>query len=243
VFEPVLSAFPKAALGALVVWAAMRLVDVSEFRRIARFRRSELVLALATTASVLLLDVLMGVLVAVALSILDLLRRVARPHDGVLGYVPGLAGMHDVDDYPDAHLVPGLLVYRYDSPLCFANADNFVQRALAALDQVAGETYWFILNAEANVQIDVTSLDALDNLRRRLQERGIVLALARAKHELMVDLQRAGFTERLGEERVFPTLPTAVEAYARWYTARHGSRPEGLPPAARPPAPPTDHIR
>jgi sulfate permease, SulP family len=241
VFEPVLSAFPKAALGALVVWAAMRLVDVPEFRRIARFRRSELVLALATTASVLVLDVLLGVLVAVGLSILDLLRRVARPHDGVLGYVPGVAGMHDVDDYPGAHLVPGLLVYRYDSPLFFANADNFVLRALAALDQVAGDTDWFILNAEANVQVDVTSLDALDDLRRRLQARGIIFALARAKHELMVDLQRAGFTERLGEERVFPTLPTAVEAYATWYEARHGSRPQGLPPPAGPPSPPIDH--
>jgi high affinity sulfate transporter 1 len=239
VFEPVLSAFPKAALGALVVWAATRLVDVSEFRRIARFRRSELVLALATTASVLVLDVLLGVLVAVGLSILDLLRRVARPHDGVLGYVPGVAGMHDVDDYPDAHLVPGLLVYRYDSPLFFANADNFVQRALAALDQGAGHTDWFILNAEANVQVDVTSLDALDDLRRRLQARGIVFALARAKHELMVDLERAGFTARLGEERVFPTLPTAVEAYAAWYEARHGSRPRGLPPQVGPTSPPT----
>jgi MFS superfamily sulfate permease-like transporter len=240
VFEPLLSAFPKAALGALVVWAATRLVDVSEFRRIARFRRSELVLALATTASVLVLDVLLGVLVAVGLSILDLLRRVARPHDGVLGYVPGVAGMHDVDDYPDAHLVPGLLVYRYDSPLFFANAGNFVQRALAALDQVAGDTGWFILNAEANVQVDVTSLDALDDLRRRLQERGIVFALARAKHELMLDLERAGFTDRLGEGRVFPTLPTAVEAYATWYEARHGSRPQGLPPPAGPISPPID---
>jgi sulfate permease, SulP family len=240
VFEPVLSAFPRAALGALVVWAAIRLVDVAEFRRIARFRRSELALALVTTAAVLLLDVLLGVLVAVGLSILDLLRRVARPHDGVLGYVPGVAGMHDIDDYPNAHLVPGLLVYRYDSPLFFANADNFVHRALAALDQVDADTHWFILNAEANVQIDVTSLDALDDLRRRLQARGIIFTLARVKHELMVELERAGFTERLGEEHVYPTLPTAVEAYATWYADRTGNRPPGLPPPAGPTAPLAD---
>ena len=230
VFQPVLSSFPKAALGALVVWAAMHLVDVDEFRRIAKFRRSELVLALATTAAVLLLDVLIGVLVAVGLSILDLLRRVARPHDGILGYVPGVAGMHDVDDYPDAKLVPGLIVYRYDSPLCFANADDFVHRALASLERVGGRTQWFVLNAEANVQIDVTSLDALDDLRRRLQARGIVFALARVKHELLADLTRAGFTDRLEEGRVYPTLPTAVEAYASWYTVRNGARPAGVPP-------------
>ena len=121
----VLAMFPTAALGALVVYAALRLVDVPEFKRLARFRHSEFVLALATTAAVLLFGVLYGVLVAVGLSILDLLRRVARPHDAVLGFVPGVAGMHDIDDYPDASPEPGLVVYRYDAPLFFANAENF----------------------------------------------------------------------------------------------------------------------
>jgi sulfate permease, SulP family len=225
----VLAAFPEPALGALVVWAAIRLVDVAEFRRLARFRRSELILALATTASVLAFDVLTGVLVAIGLSILDLLRRVARPHDGVLGYVPGVAGMHDVNDYPDVRQVPGLLIYRYDSPLFFANADNFVRRALGALGAADAPVRWFVLNAEANVQVDVTSIDALDELRRRLEARDIVFALARVKHELYEDLERAGFTQRLGPDRVYPTLPTAVEAYAHWYAQRTGTRPAGLP--------------
>ncbi|HSE56067.1 MAG TPA: SulP family inorganic anion transporter, partial [Nocardioidaceae bacterium] len=114
--DPVLAAFPMAALGGVVVFAAIRLVDVAELRRIARFRRTELALALATTASVLLLGVLPGIGVAIALSILDLLHRVARPHDGILGYVRDVPGMHDVDDYPEAQRVPGLVVYRYDSP-------------------------------------------------------------------------------------------------------------------------------
>ena len=230
----VLAAFPEPALGALVVWAAIRLIDVAEFRRFARFRRSEFLLALATTASVLVFDVLTGVLVAIGLSILDLLRRVARPHDGVLGYAPGVAGMHDVDDYPDARLVPGLLVYRYDSPLFFANADNFVQRALNALDAADAPVHWFLLNAEANVQVDVTSVDALDELRRRLEAQDIMFALARVKHELYDDLERAGFTQRLGPGRVYPTLPTAVEAYAQWCAEQTGTRPPGLP---EPPAP------
>ena len=122
---PVLETFPRAALAALVVWAATRLIDIPELVRIGRFRASELILALATTAAVLIVDILYGILVAIALSILDLLRRVARPNDGILGYAPGVAGMHDIDDYPDAKQVPGLLVYRYDSPLFFANAENF----------------------------------------------------------------------------------------------------------------------
>src|SRR5690606_26280901 len=131
----VLSAFPTAALGAMVVYAAIRLVDVPEFRRIGRFRRSELLLALATLIAVLVLGVLYGVLIAIGLSIFDLLRRVARAHDAILGFVPGVPGMHDIDDYPQAEPVPGLLIYRYDAPLCFANAEDFRRRALEAIDQ------------------------------------------------------------------------------------------------------------
>ena len=115
------------------------------------------------------------------MSILDLLRRIAKPHDGVLGYIPGMAGMHDVDDYPAGRQVPGLVVYRYDSPLFFANAEDFKSRALAAVDQAQGPIEWFLLNAEANIEVDLTAVDALDDLRRILADRGIVFAMARVK--------------------------------------------------------------
>jgi sulfate permease, SulP family len=209
----VLSNFPMAALGALVVYAALRLVDVPEFKRLARFRRSELILAVATTASVLLFGVLYGVLVAIALSILDLLRRVARPHDAILGFVPGVAGMHDLDDYPDADAVPGLVVYRYDAPLFFANAENFRERALAAVDDSPVPVEWFVLNAEANVEVDLTALDILDQLRSELASRGIVFAMARVKQDLRDALEAAGLVDKIGEDRIFMTLPTAVEGY------------------------------
>ncbi|MGV0811309.1 sulfate permease [Mycolicibacterium boenickei] len=205
--------FPMAALGALVVYAALRLIDVAEFRRLARFRRSELILAVATTVAVLGIGVLYGVLVAIALSLTDTLRRIARPHDSVLGYVPGVAGMHDVDDYPDAQLVPGLVVYRYDAPLFFANAEDFRERALAAVEAAPGKVEWFVYNAEANVDPDLTAVDALEQLRRNLTERGIVFAMARVKSDLRDDLVAAGFIDRVGADRIFPTLPTAVEAF------------------------------
>jgi len=210
---PLLSTFPTGALGALVVYAALRLVDLGEFRRIATFRRSEIILALATCVGVVALDVLYGVLVAVGLSVLDLFRRVARPHDGILGIAPGVPGMHDVDDYPTARPVPGLVVYRYDSPLFFANAENFRRRALAAVDASPDPVQWLLLNAEANVEIDITAVDALDALREELAQRGIVLALARVKQDLRDDLEAAGFLDRLGPDKVFLTLPTAVEAF------------------------------
>lgn len=223
---PLLATFPIPALGALVAYAALRLIELGEFRRIAAFRRTELLLALATTVGVIALDVLYGVLVAVALSVLDVLRRVARPHDGILGYVPGIAGMHDIDDYPDARPVPGLVVYRYDSPLFFANAEDFHRRALAAVDDAPSPVRWLLLNTEANVEIDITAIDALDALREELQARGIVLALARVKQDLRDDLEAAGFLDRLGPGRLFYTLPTAVEAFQRDSSGRQGGGPQ-----------------
>lgn len=213
----VLAGFPTAALGALVIYAALRLIDLAEFRRIARFRRSELVLALGTIVAVLALGVLYGVLVAIALSIFDLLRRVARGHDAVLGFVPGLAGMHDIDDYPEAKPVSGLVIYRYDAPLCFANAEDFRHRALAAVEQWderdRTSVRWFILNAEANVEVDLTALDAVEQLRADLVARGIVFAMARVKADLRDDLDAAGLTAKIGVDHLYPTLPTAIAAY------------------------------
>ena len=226
--SPLLAVFPTAALGAVVIYAATRLVDIAELRRIARFRRSEFVLSLATTGAVLAFGVLYGVGVAIALSILDLLRRIAKPHDGILGYVPGVAGMHDVDDYAAGRQVPGLVVYRYDSPLFFANAEDFKARALAAVDQANDPVEWFLLNAEANIEVDLTAVDALDELRRILAERGIVFAMARVKTELRDLLISGSFVEKVGEQRIFMTLPTAVDAYLDWYVDRHGSTPPGL---------------
>jgi sulfate permease, SulP family len=216
---PLLATFPMAALGALVVYAALRLIDVAEFRRFARFGRSELALALASTVAVLAVGVLYGVLVAVGLSILDLLRKVSRPHDGILGFVPGLAGMHDVDDYPNAQLVPGLVVYRYDAPLCFANAENFRRRALAAADSATPPARWLLLNVEAIVELDVTAADALHALCDELDRRGVVPALARVKQDLLRHLESSGLRERVGDDHVFPTLPTAVAAYRAQYEA------------------------
>ena len=218
--SPLLTLFPSAALGAIVVYAATRLVDLRGFRRLARFRRSELLLAFGALGGVLVLGVLYGVLFAVGLSVAEMLYRVARPHDAVQGLVPGLAGMHDVDDYPQAHTIPGLVVYRYDSPLFFANAENFRRRALAAVDGHDGPVAWFVLNTEANVEVDITALDSVEALRSELEARGIVFALARVKQDLLDALRAFGLADRVGAERIFPTLPTAVAAYEQWRSDR-----------------------
>ena len=229
VFGPVLAAFPQAALGGVVVYAGLRLVDIAELRRIAAFRRSELVLALVTLVSVLATGLLAGIGIAVGLSILDLIRRIAHPHDGILGYVPGMAGMHDIDDYPLATQVPGLVVYRYDSPLFFANADDFLGRAMASVGATNPTPQWFVLNAEANIDVDLTAVDTLEQLRLSLEESGIVFAMARVKMDLRAQLDAAGFVDKVGEDRIFATLPTAVAGFAHWHQTVHGTLPEGIP--------------
>jgi SulP family sulfate permease len=233
---PVLETFPQAALAAIVMWAAVKLVDVPGLRRLAAFRWSEFLLAISTTAAVLIVDILYGVLVAIGLSILELLHRVARPHDGVLGYAPGVPGMHDIDDYPDARQVPGLLVYRYDSPLFFANAVNFKQRALASVDERT-DVEWLLLNFEANVHVDLTSVDVIGELIDELTERGIDLALARVKRDTFVELEQAGLIDRIGSDRIFETLPTAVVAFVDHYESVHGHPPPGIVPPEPPQAP------
>ena len=226
---PVLATFPQAALGALVIYAAIRLIDIAEIRRIARFRWSELALMAIAAISVVAFGVLVGIGIAIALSILNLIRRMSHPHDGILGYPPGVAGMHDIEDYPDAIQVEGLVVYRYDSPLFFGNAENFLGRATESVDDAEQPVRWFLLNAESNVEVDLTAVDTLELLRESLEARGIEFAMARVKQDLRDQLDAAEFSQKVGDNRIFATLPTAVRAYARWYRTEFGRLPEGVP--------------
>jgi SulP family sulfate permease len=137
--------------------------------------------------------------------------------------------MHDVDDHPGAATVEGLVVYRYDSPLFFANAEDFRTRCREAVASAEPPVEWLLVNMEANVEVDLTALDALEELRGSLAAEGVVVALARVKDDLRHDLDRFGLTEALGEDLLFPTLPTAVAAYAAAFEARHGRPPVGVP--------------
>ena len=225
--RPLLALFPKASLGAIVIYAAIRLIDVEGFRTLRRLRASEFQLAIATTLGVLLTNLLVGVALAVSLSVIDLLGRIIRPNDAVIGEVPNLAGFHDVSDWEGATTRPGLLIYRYDAPLCFANAEHFEQRCLEALEaeesRGVAPVRWLVLNAEAIVDIDSTAAAKLQDLIDTLEQRGIQLALARVKQDLYATLLRAGLVERLGSRWIFPTIGTAVAAYERLCTETEGA--------------------
>ena len=211
---------PKAALGGVVVYAALRLIDVSELRRLRRFRSTELALAMTAFIGVLAFDVLAGILVAIGLSVADLFVRVARPPASILGRVPGLAGLHNIEDYPDAEQIPGLLVFRYDAPLCFANAADFRTHVLAAVDAADPRVEWFLLNAEAIVELDTTAVDALRQLAQDLAKRHVIFAMARVKQDLRKQLVRGELMDIIDEDRIYPTLPVAVEAFEGWRERR-----------------------
>jgi high affinity sulfate transporter 1 len=216
--RPILALFPNAALGAIVIYAATKLIEVSEFVRLYRFRRSEFILAILTTIAVLMTDILVGVGIAVALSVIELFSRVARPHDAVLGKVPGLAGFHDIEDWEGATTIPGLVIYRYDAPLCFANAENFKERSLDAIEAETTPVEWFVLNMEANVEIDITAIDMLSELRNELAAKNIVFAMARVKQDLYLELKKAGFLDTIKAEHIYPTLATAIAAFEQKIT-------------------------
>ena len=208
----VLESFPLAALSGLIMFAAAQLIDIRGFRRLWAFRRREFALALITSVGVLVFGLLYGILVAIAVSIIELLSRVARPHAAVLGTVEGIPGWHSVTDYPYAEQEPGLLVFRYDSPLFFANAEDFLRRARAAMNEYP-QARWFLVNVEAVSEVDITGLDALSELNDVCRDRGIRLGLVRAKSELLAELRRHGLLAVIGEDAVYQTMPTAVAAY------------------------------
>ncbi|WP_432810675.1 SulP family inorganic anion transporter [Pantanalinema sp. GBBB05] len=211
--RPVLALFPNAALGAIVIYAATKLIEVSEFRRLQGFRRSEFALALITTLGVLLTDILVGVGIAVGLSVIELFARLSRPHDAVMGEVPGLPGLHDIEDWSGATTIPGLVIYRYDAPLCFANVENFKRRAWAAIAAETTPVEWFVLNTEAISEVDMTAIEALAEFHSDLAAQGITFALARVKQDLYAQLKRSGLLQQITPERVYFTLHTAISGF------------------------------
>jgi SulP family sulfate permease len=211
----VIAQVPVAALAGVIVYAALTLVQPAEWRALIRFRASEAAIAAACAVSVVLFGILPGVMIAIALSIAEFMARLARPHDGVLGFVPNMAGMHDIDDY-SATTIPGLVVFRYDAPLFFMNAYDFFFKVTAALTP---DTRVVLLNMEANVELDTTALNVVQDLHRRLQADGIALWLARVKNDVLIPMRDHGVAGVIGEENMYPTLPTAVEAYKERFAA------------------------
>ena len=204
-----LADLPQTALAAVVIAAALSLMDLGILKRYFRVRKSALVLSLVATAGVVFFGVLQGIVVAIALAILMFFRRSWWPHGAVLGQVPGLRGWHDVDGHDDAVQIPGVVVYRWEAPLFFANAGAFRQqvRHLARTEQPS----WIVLQCEAITDIDVTAADMLRTLDDELNAQGIHLAFAELRSRLQEQALRYGLLETLDHDHFYPTLTMALD--------------------------------
>jgi high affinity sulfate transporter 1 len=214
VVEPgLLTNLPSTALAAIVIAAALSLFDLAGARRLLRLRRSEFGLSIVSFLGVVLFGVLPGIGIAVGLSLLDFIRHAWRPHDAVLGRVPNYKGYHDTERHPDALQVPGLVLYRWDAPLFFANADLFRIRARAVVRGVEPPVRWLVVAAEPMTDVDTTAADALDELITDLSRAGIELHFAEMKGHVKDRLRDYGVYQRLGDTCFHPTVGTAVKAY------------------------------
>lgn len=215
-FPRAIASVPIAALAGVIVYAALTLVRPDEWTALLRFRLSEFAIAASCTVAVVLFGILPGVGIAIALSIGEFIARLSRPHEGVLGFVPNYPGMHDVDDHDASITVPGTVVFRYDAPLFFMNAYDFFYKVTGALEP---DTKVVILNMEANVELDTTALNVLQELHDTLDHDGIELWLARVKNDVLIPMRDHGVAEVIGEDNMYPTLGVAVQEYRRRYPA------------------------
>jgi high affinity sulfate transporter 1 len=214
VLSPVLGQIPRTALAAVIVSAAFAIIDIPGYRSLWRVSRQEAVLAVVAALGVIVFDVLTGVLIAITLSILVALGRIARPHDAILGDAPSLDGWVETHNYPEARTEPGLLVYRFDAPLFFLNAERFCSRVEEALEKNPGAEEWLVLDFEGIGNLDATALDSLEEFLERLHALGIEqLAVARANDIVEARLARAGLVAPTGPLTTYPTINNAVRAF------------------------------
>jgi high affinity sulfate transporter 1 len=204
---------PLPMLAAIVITAAIGLIDLAAVRRLLRVRRSEFVLWLAAFLGVALLGVLVGIFVAIVLSLGDFVRRAWRPHDAVLGREDQLKGYHDIDRHPSARLIPGLLLYRFDAPLFFANAGYFRRRVRRLVAEAAQPVRWVVVAAEPITDVDTSAADLLRELLEELDQAQVTLAFAEVKGPVKDRLRRYGLFQAIGADRFFPTVGTAVDGY------------------------------
>jgi len=206
---------PSTALAAVVIAAAIGLIEVADLRRIWRIQRWEFWLSIVCFVGVAVLGAIPGIGLAIVLAVIEFLWDGWRPHSAVLGRVGGVRGYHDITRYPDARLVPGLVLFRWDAPLFFANAEFFQERVLEAVATSPTPVRRLVVAAEPVTSIDVTSADALAQLDDTLKRAGVELCFAELKDPVKDKLRRFELFERFGEPRFFATVGSAVDVYVK----------------------------
>jgi MFS superfamily sulfate permease-like transporter len=219
VFAPnLLKDLPSSALAAVVIAAAIGLFEFRDLGRIFRIQQWEFWLSIACFVGVALFGVIPGIGIAIVIAVIEFLWDGWRPHYAVLGRVDGIRGYHDVERYPEARRIPGLVLFRWDAPLFFANAELFHQRVLDAIVQSPTPVRRIIVTAKPVTSIDVTSADMLRELEQALTQAGIELRFAEMKDPVKDKLRRFELFERFGAANFYPTIGSAVDAYLDEHT-------------------------
>jgi MFS superfamily sulfate permease-like transporter len=208
---------PSTALAAVVIASAIGLFQVADLVRIFRVQRWEFWLSIACFAGVAVFGVIPGIGLAIGAAVIEFLWDGWRPYSAVLGRAEGLEGYHDVGRHPEAHQLPGLILFRWDAPLFFANAELFANRVGALTSEAAGPTRWLVIAAEPVTSLDVTSADAVAELAKTLRSAGVKLCFAELKGPVKDKFQRFGLTDALGQDAFFRTLEAAVRSYQAQY--------------------------
>ena len=213
-FAPsLLQDLPNTALAAIVIASAIGLIEVSDLRRIYRIQQWEFWLSMACFAGVAVFGAVPGIVLAIVLAVIEFLWDGWRPHSAVLGEVAYLKGYHDITRHPEARLIPGLVLFRWDAPLFFANAEFFHDRVLAAIAASPTPVRWLVVAAEPVTSVDVTSADALIELDDQLRAAGVQLSFAEMKDPVKDKLKRFGLMTRFSDQRFFATIEEAVDAF------------------------------
>lgn len=204
---------PQPVLAAVVIVAATSLFDAAALRRIWSIRPSEFVVAITCAVGVAMVGVLEGIVIAVILSILQIFERAWRPYHAVLGQPEGVPGYHDLERYPEARRIPGLLMLRWDAPLFFANANLFRDALRRRLAETDPRPRWVVVAAEPVTDVDTTAAEMLEALDHELNAAGIHLIFAELKDPVRDKIERYGLLETIDFRHFFPTLEAAVEAF------------------------------
>jgi high affinity sulfate transporter 1 len=204
---------PTAALAAVVIAAAIGLIEVTDLKRIYRIQQWEFWLSIVCLVGVAVLGVIPGIGLAIAIAIVEFLWDGWRPHSAVLGRARGVKGYHDITRYPNARQIPGLVLFRWDAPLFFANAEFFKERVLDAVTKSPTPVRWLVVAAEPVTSVDVTAGDTLAELDEALHAMDIELCFAELKDPVKDKLKKFGLLALLGENSFFPTIGAAVSSY------------------------------
>jgi high affinity sulfate transporter 1 len=212
-FPGLVQNLPSAALAAVVIAAALSMLELAGVGQLYRYRRSEFVLSMVCFLGVALLGVIPGIFIAVGLALLGFIKRAWRPYDAVLGRIDGRKGYHDVSRHPDARRIPGLVLFRWDAPLFFANAETFADHVSRAVRQSTTPARWVVVAAEPVTDIDTTAADVLRQLLAELAAESIRFAFAELKGPVKDQLDAYGLLAEIGPSYLFSTVGSAVHAY------------------------------